>query len=72
MSGKQVAGVGCLVLAVLFALGAIGSLLGGDGPELGDPSGLGVSRAVGAFLPSLVALIVGVWLLKKPGPSDHA
>ena len=29
-------------------------------------AGLGVSYAVGAFLPSLVALIIGLWLFKKP------
>jgi hypothetical protein len=28
-----------------------------------DPSGLGVSRAVGAFLPSIIAIILGLWLV---------
>jgi hypothetical protein len=72
MSGKRIGGVVCLVLAALLLVGAISSLSRGDGPELGDASGLGVSRAVGAFLPTLVALIVGLWLLKKPVPRDPA
>ena len=72
MSGKRIVGVVCLVLAALLVVSAISSLSRGDGPALGDASGLGVSRAVGAFLPSLLALIVGLWLLKKPIPQGPA
>jgi hypothetical protein len=60
MNGKRIAGVVCLILGALLLVGAISSLTFGEGPGLTDPRGLGVSRAVGAFLPSLVALIVGL------------
>jgi len=33
--------------------------------------GLGVSRAVGALLPSLALAILGLWLLKKPTPPSR-
>ncbi|MCI0701399.1 MAG: hypothetical protein L0241_09995 [Planctomycetia bacterium] len=71
MTGKQIGGVVCLVLAVVFTIGAIISLSKGDGPGLGDRSGLGVSRVVGACLPALGALILGLWLFKKPEPSKR-
>ena len=67
MTWKRIAGVVCLILGALLLVGGISSLTFGEGPGLTDPSGLGVSRAIGAILPSLVALIVGLWLLKKPG-----
>ena len=31
-----------------------------------DPSGVGVSRLVGAFLPSVLVFAVGAWLFQKP------
>jgi hypothetical protein len=65
MSGKRIGGIVCLVLAVLLAVSAIRSLSGGGGPALNDESGLGVSRAVGAFLPTIAALIIGLILLRK-------
>lgn len=65
MGGKRIGGIVCFVLAVLLAVSAISSLSRGDGPALNDESGLGVSRAVGAFLPSIVALIVGLVLFRK-------
>jgi hypothetical protein len=67
---KRIAGVVYLVLAVVFAVSAISSLSHGDGPTLGDSSGLGVSRVVGAFLPSLGLLILGLWLVKTPIPRN--
>ena len=70
MSGKQVGGIACLVLAGLLVVSAISSLSAGRGPALDDASGLGVSRAVGAFLPSMAVLILGLWLLKKPAKPD--
>ena len=66
MTGKRIGGVVCLVLAVGFLLGGISSLSKGAGPGLNDESGVGVSRAVGAFLPFMVTLILGLWLIKKP------
>lgn len=72
MTGKRIAGVLFLFAAAYFIVIAVLSLSAGDGPALGDPSGLGVSRAVGTFLPSIVTLIVGLWLLKKPGPTRRA
>jgi hypothetical protein len=49
---------------------AIGTMTRGDGPALDDPSGLGVSRLVGALLVPLVLLILGIWFLQKPAPRD--
>jgi len=72
MSAKRIAGVVCLVLAALLVISAVMSLTRGNGPALGDASGLGVSRAVGAFLPSVIVLILGLWLFKTPGPSNRA
>ena len=71
MSAKRIGGIVCLVFAAMLVVSAVRSLSRDDGPGLGDPSGLGVSRAVGAFLPSVVVLILGLWLFKKPGPSDR-
>jgi hypothetical protein len=65
MMGRRIGGIICLVLAVGLCVAGMISLFRGDGPALTDPSGLGVSWAVGTFLPALVALIVGLWLLKK-------
>jgi drug/metabolite transporter (DMT)-like permease len=36
--------------------------------SIADPSGLGVSRAVGTFLPAMITLILGLWLFKKRSP----
>jgi hypothetical protein len=70
MTGKRIGGIVSLILAALLVVSAIGSLARRDGPALTDASGLGVSRAVGAFLPATAALILGLWLLKKPTPRD--
>lgn len=67
MSGKRIGGIVCLVLACMFLLSGASSLTRGDGPAIGDRTGLGVSHAVGAFLPALVAAVVGLRLLQKPG-----
>jgi hypothetical protein len=64
MSGRKIGGVMCLVLAVLFFVSGIGAA--NRGPGLNDASGLGVSRAVGAFLPSVLALAAGLWLFQSP------
>lgn len=68
MSGKRIAGLVCILLAALLGLGAVASLSVGNGPAVNDGSGLGVSRAVGAFLPAFGMLILGVWLFQKPKP----
>lgn len=51
MNPKQIGGVACCVLAVLLFGAAVVSLITRPGPGIADPSGLGISRAVGAFLP---------------------
>lgn len=63
MSGKQIAGIVCLVLAA--GLLVVGIRTVSQGPSVADPSGLGVSHAVGAFLPSVLVLILGLWLIQK-------
>lgn len=67
MSGKRNGGIVCFVLAVAFFVSGVNNT--SRDPGLADPSGLGVSRAVGSFLPSLVALAVGLWLFQRPRPS---
>lgn len=66
MSGKRVAGVVVLLVAALAGAAGVSTL--SQGVAVDDRSGLGVSRAVGAFLPALVLLIIGLWLFQKPGP----
>lgn len=66
MTGKRIGGVVCLVLAVALLVSGVMTVTAGNGPAVTDGSGLGVSHAVGAFLPFLLALTVGLWLLQKP------
>lgn len=65
MTGKRIGGVMCLVLAVVLLVGGIMRVTG-EGPAVADGSGLGVGYAVASFLPFLLALTVGLWLLQKP------
>lgn len=58
-------GIGCLILAALLAVSAVNTTFISPRVPVGDASGLGVSRLVGAFLPAIVLLAVAVWLLKK-------
>ena len=70
MTGRQIAGVVCCVLAVGFAAWRFV----GDYQEaipLTHSSGLGVSAAVGTFLPPFVLLIIGVALLRKKEPPQE-
>ena len=68
MNQKQKTGVACIILAVLFALVAINQTFISPKIPVGESSGLGVSRMVGAFLPAVVALILGFHFLQKPRP----
>ncbi|QVL30975.1 hypothetical protein KIH39_19270 [Telmatocola sphagniphila] len=68
MKAKQIGGILCLVLAAAFFVSGASSLAKPDGPQVGDASGLGVSRMIGAFLPGVFALIIGLWLFQKPKP----
>ena len=63
MNGKRILGLLCIVVGCLFAIS--GALTVMEDENLADRSGLGVSRAVGAFLPSVLALIIGLWLIGK-------
>jgi hypothetical protein len=67
MSGKRIGGIVCCALGAWFLGSAVVTVF--SDPGVADPSGLGVSRAVGAFLPGLAALIVGLWLFEKPKQS---
>ncbi len=67
MKSKLTSGIVCIILAVAFAGVAINnSFFSESALAVGDPSGLGVSRMVGAFLPAVIALAVGIYLLQKP------
>jgi len=64
MGGKRIAGIVCFVLAAVFLISGILNVM--FGPKISDASGAGAGHVVGSFLPSLVALIIGLVLFKKP------
>lgn len=66
MSGRRIGGILCFILAAASLVSGINVVSRGIG--LTNASGLGVSRAVGAFLPCLLLLAVGLRLFQKPGP----
>ncbi len=66
MTNRQKIGIGCFVIAALFAGVAINNTFISPVIPVGDESGLGVSRLVGAFLPAVVLLALGLWLFEKP------
>lgn len=67
MTGTQLVGIACIVLSVALLASGIHAVW--RGPGLMDPSGLGVSHAVGAFLPAAMALVIGLWFFRKQKPS---
>lgn len=66
MTNRQKNGIGCFVLALVLAGVAFNNTFISPTIPVGDESGLGVSRLVGAFLPSVVFLALGLWLFQKP------
>ena len=65
MSGRRIGGVVCCLLAAALFLVGVSATIKGDGLAIGNASGLGVSQAVGRFLPSLLVLALGLALLQK-------
>ncbi len=66
MTNRQKNGIGCFVIAIVFAGVAVNNTFISPTVPVGDASGLGVSRLVGAFLPTAVFLGLGLWLFQKP------
>jgi hypothetical protein len=66
MTNRQKNGIGCFVIAALLAGVAIKNSFVTPAVPVGDESGLGVSRMVGAFLPSILVCALGLWLFQKP------
>ena len=64
MSIRRIAGIVCLALAAVTVITGFDILSKGLG--ITDPSGLGVSRAVGVFVPTMALLIAGLILVQKP------
>jgi hypothetical protein len=64
MSGKQVGGIVCLVLAAALLVSGFNNIMGRA--DLADPSGVGASFVVGGILPSVLVLIVGLVLFRRP------
>lgn len=60
MGGKRIAGIVCFLLAAGLFVSGVSTVM--RGPDISDASGVGVSHAVGAFLPSIVTLIVALKL----------
>jgi hypothetical protein len=67
MGIKRILGIVCLAIAA--GLLVMGIITVSRGPGIANPSGLGISHAVGAFLPAFLVLILGLWLFKKPKQS---
>jgi hypothetical protein len=63
MGGKRIAGIVCFFLAAGLLISGVLNIM--RGPEVTDASGVGVSDAVGAMLPSIAITIVGLLLFKK-------
>ncbi len=72
MRNKNSAGIACIVLSIPLAYLAIKNSFVTPTIPFDDPSGLGVSRMVGAFLPFLVSLSIGLWLLTKKTPPSNS
>ena len=67
---KRLCGIICLGLTPMLVLAAISSLSRKDSLSVTNETGLGGSQMVGAFLPVMIFLILGLWLLQKPKPKD--
>lgn len=65
MTQSKTVGIACLILAALLAASAVNATFISPSVSVGDASGLGVSRMVGAFLPSLICLAIAAWFLRK-------
>lgn len=61
---RRIGGVLCFVVAFLLLLAGMRVMR--TAPSFSDPSRLWLAHAVGAFLPALVALIIGLWLFRDP------
>ena len=70
LSNRKKTGIGCFVLAVLLLGSGIKTTFFGPGLPNDTIPGLEVSRAVGVFLPSVVACSVGLWLYQNPKPKS--
>jgi hypothetical protein len=66
MTNRQKNGIACIVIALLLAGVAIKNSFITPTISVGDDSGLGVSRLVGAFLPAVLLLALGLWFFQKP------
>jgi hypothetical protein len=68
MTVRKKIGIGCFVIAALLAGVAAKNTFITPTIPVGDVSGLGVSRLVGAFFPALVLFILGLALFQEPKP----
>ncbi|MDG2219875.1 MAG: hypothetical protein P8L85_00740 [Rubripirellula sp.] len=66
MNNRKKNGIGCIILAVVLSGIAINNTFVSPAIQVGDTSGLGVSRLVGAFLPAALALAAGLKFLQRP------
>ena len=66
MTNRTKNGIGCIIISAVLAGIAVKNSFFPDGISPTDPSGLGVSRLVGSFLPAILVLALGVWLMQKP------
>jgi len=66
MTGNKTGGIVCCVIAALLFISGLVRVL--SPKELEGPSSVEVSYAVGAFMPAVVMLIVGLWLMQPKKP----
>lgn len=67
MSGRQIAGVVCFVIAGLAFFSALNNILVRGRAFAGQPA-YSVGYVVGSFIPTVLLLILGLWLYQKPKP----
>lgn len=65
MTSRQTSGIVCLIIGLALAGIAVKNTFLTPGIAVDDPSGLGVSRMVGAFLPAVLVSALGLWLMQK-------
>ena len=61
---SRLIGIGCIWLSIVLAILGLMIVMKPDWPGVLDPVGLG--QMCGGYLPAVVALVVGVYLLRRP------
>jgi hypothetical protein len=68
---RKALGIICLILAIAFFFGGIGSISKPLPSGLADTAGYSVGHYVGSFIPCIVALMLGLLMFKKKDCKDE-